>query len=64
MIIKCRVALLSHLGYMAHTVGSGKETFTRLKAIDPKVMILLLSGYSLGGQAEKILAECCRRLMK
>jgi CheY-like chemotaxis protein len=38
---------------------SGEETFSRLQAINPQVKVLLSSGYSLEGQAEKILAHGC-----
>ena len=44
---------------------SGEETFNRLKTIDPAVRVLLSSGYSLDGQAEKILAAgCCGFIQK
>lgn len=44
---------------------SGEETFRKLKAINPSVRVLLSSGYSLNGQAEKILAEgCCGFIQK
>ena len=38
---------------------SGGETFDRLKAISPDIRILLSSGYSLNGQAAKILERGC-----
>jgi len=38
---------------------SGGETFDRLKEIDPQVHVLLSSGYSLNGQASKILERGC-----
>ena len=38
---------------------SGGETFDRLKAISPDIRILLSSGYSLNGQATKILERGC-----
>ena len=38
---------------------SGKETFRRLKQIDPQVRVLLASGYAMEGQAEEILKEGC-----
>ena len=37
----------------------GAETFRRLKEINPAVRVLLSSGYSMDGQAERILAEGC-----
>lgn len=39
---------------------SGGDTFDKLKEIDPEVKVLLCSGYSLNGQAEKILNRGCR----
>ncbi len=39
---------------------SGSETFERLKKIDPKVRVLLASGYTLDGQAQAILKRGCR----
>jgi PAS domain S-box-containing protein len=39
---------------------NGAETFERLKAIDPKVNVLLSSGYALNDQAEGILRSGCR----
>ncbi len=38
---------------------SGKETYRRLKQIDPQVRVLLASGYAMEGQAEDILKEGC-----
>ncbi len=38
---------------------SGGETFDRLKEIDPHVKVLLSSGYSINGQAAKILERGC-----
>ena len=38
---------------------SGKETYRRLKQIDPQVRVLLASGYAMEGQAEEILKEGC-----
>lgn len=38
----------------------GKETFERLKAIDPGVKVLLSSGYSADGQAAEILKRGCK----
>ena len=37
----------------------GGETFDRLRAFDPAVKVLLASGYSLEGQAERIMARGC-----
>ncbi|HOO37975.1 MAG TPA: PAS domain S-box protein [Deltaproteobacteria bacterium] len=37
----------------------GKETFERLKDIDPSVKVLLSSGYSLGGPAKEIMERGC-----
>jgi two-component system cell cycle sensor histidine kinase/response regulator CckA len=37
----------------------GGETFDRLKEIDPDVKVLLSSGYSINGQATKILRRGC-----
>jgi CheY-like chemotaxis protein len=38
----------------------GGETFDRLKAINPEVKVLLSSGYSLNGQAAKIMDRGCQ----
>ena len=38
---------------------SGKETYRRLKQINPDVRVLLASGYAMEGQAEDILKEGC-----
>jgi CheY-like chemotaxis protein len=38
---------------------NGGETFDRLRKKDPKVKVLLSSGYSLDRQAEKIMARGC-----
>jgi len=37
----------------------GGETFDRLKEINPAVKVLLSSGYSINGQATKILRRGC-----
>ena len=37
----------------------GAETFRHLKEINPLVRVLLSSGYSIDGQAERIIAEGC-----
>jgi two-component system cell cycle sensor histidine kinase/response regulator CckA len=39
---------------------SGSETFDRIKEFNSSAKILLSSGYSLNGQAKKILAKGCR----
>jgi two-component system cell cycle sensor histidine kinase/response regulator CckA len=39
---------------------SGQETFNRLKTADPALKILLSSGYTLNGDAQKLLDEGCR----
>jgi PAS domain S-box-containing protein len=38
---------------------NGKETFHRLRAMDPHIPIILASGYSLGGDVDALLAEGC-----
>jgi PAS domain S-box-containing protein len=38
---------------------SGGEVYDRLKQIDPDIKVLLLSGYSVEGQAHEILARGC-----
>jgi|WetSurMetagenome_2_1015567.scaffolds.fasta_scaffold00211_9 two-component system, cell cycle sensor histidine kinase and response regulator CckA len=38
---------------------SGEETFDRLRLINPEVRVILSSGYSLNGQAARILARGC-----
>ncbi len=38
----------------------GKETFAQLKAINPRVRVLLSSGYSLDGEAAAIMQQGCR----
>ena len=37
----------------------GGETFDHLKAINPDIKVLLSSGYSIDGQASKILERGC-----
>ena len=37
----------------------GGETFDRLKRINPNVKVLLCSGYSINGQASKIMERGC-----
>ncbi len=39
---------------------SGAQTFTALKGLDPKVRVLLASGYSLTDEARQIMAQGCR----
>jgi DNA-binding NtrC family response regulator len=38
---------------------SGGDTYDRLKAMNPKVKVILSSGYSLNAQAAKIIARGC-----
>ena len=38
----------------------GSDTFDRLKAVNPDVVVLLSSGYSIDGQATRILERGCR----
>jgi PAS domain S-box-containing protein len=38
---------------------SGQETFNEIKAINPEAKVLLCSGYSLNGEASKILEQGC-----
>ena len=38
---------------------AGGETFDRLRAINPSIKVLLSSGYSVNGQASKILHRGC-----
>ena len=37
----------------------GGEAFDRLRQIDPRIPILLSSGYALCGQAEAVMAKGC-----
>jgi two-component system, cell cycle sensor histidine kinase and response regulator CckA len=39
---------------------SGDKTFERLRKLNPRLNVLLCSGYSLNGQAENLLARGCR----
>jgi CheY-like chemotaxis protein len=39
--------------------ASGEEIFRKLKAIDPHVKIILCSGYSIHGEASRIMAQGC-----
>jgi CheY-like chemotaxis protein len=43
---------------------SGGETFVLLKEIDPRVRVLLSSGYSIDGQAEEILTRGCKAFIQ
>ncbi|MBT6500862.1 MAG: response regulator, partial [Deltaproteobacteria bacterium] len=38
---------------------SGSDTYDRMKDIDPKVKVLLSSGYSINGQATEIMDRGC-----
>ena len=38
---------------------SGAETFDALRSINPNIKVILLTGYSLDGQASKILENGC-----
>lgn len=38
---------------------SGKEVFDRMKKLDPNVIVLLASGYSIKGQAQEIMDRGC-----
>ena len=42
----------------------GGETFDRLKELDPDVKVLLSSGYSINGQAKKILDRGCKGFLQ
>jgi CheY-like chemotaxis protein len=43
---------------------SGDEVFERLREINPKIRVLLCSGYSINGQAQKILDRGCVGFMQ
>ena len=43
---------------------SGEETFTTLKALNPEIKVILLSGYSIDGQATKILERGCQAFIQ
>ena len=43
---------------------SGEQTYERLKAIDPSVKVMLSSGYSMSGQAERIIRKGCRDFLQ
>jgi len=38
---------------------SGEETFLRIKELDPKIKVILSSGYSLAGEAQRIMEKGC-----
>ncbi len=43
---------------------SGKDTYERLKQINPDVKVLLASGYTLEGQAKEILDSGCNAFIQ
>jgi len=43
---------------------NGSETYTRLKEIDPRVRVILSSGYSRDGQAQAILENGCQSFLQ
>jgi CheY-like chemotaxis protein len=43
---------------------SGGETYDRIKEINPRVKVLLSSGYSIDGQAEEILERGCNSFIQ
>lgn len=43
---------------------SGGETFASLKAINPRIKVILSSGYSLNDQAESIMRQGCRAFIQ
>jgi len=43
---------------------SGSDTFDRLKAINPSIRTILSSGYSLNGQASRILRKGCKSFLQ
>jgi two-component system, cell cycle sensor histidine kinase and response regulator CckA len=49
---------------MIMPVMSGGETFDRLREINPRVRVLLSSGYSINGQAKTILDRGCLGFLK
>ena len=42
----------------------GGEAYDRIKEINPKVKVLLSSGYSIDGQAEEILEQMCNAFIQ
>jgi DNA-binding NarL/FixJ family response regulator len=43
---------------------SGGETFDRLREVNPRVRVLLSSGYSVNGQAQEILDRGCQGFLQ
>jgi len=43
---------------------SGSETYDRLKEMDPGIKVILCSGYSIEGQAAKILERGCNSFIQ
>jgi len=43
---------------------SGGETFDSLRALNPSVLVLLSSGYSVEGQAQQILDRGCNGFLQ
>ena len=43
---------------------SGEQTYEKLKEIDPNVRVMLSSGYSMSGQAERIIGKGCRDFLQ
>ncbi len=43
---------------------SGGETFDRRREINPGIRVLLSSGYSINGQAQKIMDRGCRGFLQ
>lgn len=43
---------------------SGEETFTMLKNLNPEIKVILLSGYTIDGQATKILESGCQAFIQ
>ena len=43
---------------------SGSETFDALKSIDPEVIVILSSGYSINGQASDIMKRGCKSFIQ
>ena len=44
-------------------MGGGK-TYDRMKALNPKIKVLLSSGYSIDGQAQEILNRGCNEFIQ
>ncbi len=42
----------------------GEETFRRLKEMEPSVIVILASGYSLNEEAERIMRAGCRAFLQ